>query len=113
GGRSARRAVDITRPDLRVVSIVDDGARNYHVQPSPDERLIAFDSDRDGERGVYIASRDGSQVRRVSGPGYAAVPTWAPDSKRITFVRAERGNPKVWNLWLLALDSGDLRPLTH
>ena len=106
-------SVDVTSPDLRVISIVDDGARNYHVQPSPDERLIAFDSDRDGERGVYVANRDGSHVRRVSGVGYSAVPTWAPDSRRLTFVRAERANPRVWNLWLLALDSGELRPLTR
>jgi Tol biopolymer transport system component len=111
--RSALMAVDIASPDLRVVSIVDDGARNYHVQPSPDDRRIAFDSDRDGERGVYVANRDGSRVRRVSGPGYAAVPTWAPDSRRIAFVRAEPNNPKVWNLWLLALDTGELQRLTH
>ena len=52
-------------------------------------------------------------MRRVSGPGYAAVPTWAPDSRRLAFVRAERDNPKVWNLWLLALDTGELRRLTH
>jgi Tol biopolymer transport system component len=111
--RSALMAVDIASPDLRIVSIVDDGARNYHVQPSPDDRYIAFDSDRDGERGVYVANRDGSRVHRVSGPGYAAVPTWAPDSKRMAFVRAEPANPKVWNLWLLALDTGELRRLTH
>jgi len=111
--RSALMSVDIASPDLRVVSIVDDGARNYHVQPSPDDRHIAFDSDRDGERGVYVANRDGSRVRRVSGPGYAAVPTWAPDSRRLAFVRAEPDNPKVWNLWLLTLDTGELRRLTH
>ena len=111
--RSALMAVDIASPDLRVVSIVDDGARNYHVQPSPDDRFIAFDSDRDGERGVYVANRDGSRVHRVSGPGYAAVPSWAPDSRRLAFVRAEPANPKVWNLWLLAQDTGELKRLTH
>ena len=113
GTRSALMAVDIASPDLRVVSIVDDGARNYHVQPSPDDRFIAFDSDRDGERGVYVANRDGSRVHRVSGSGYAAVPSWAPDSRRLAFVRAEPANPKVWNLWLLALDTGELQRLTH
>jgi Tol biopolymer transport system component len=113
GTRSALMAVDIASPDLRIVSIVDDGARNYHVQPSPDDRFIAFDSDRDGERGVYVANRDGSRVHRVSGSGYAAVPSWAPDSRRLAFVRAEPANPKVWNLWLLALDTGELQRLTH
>ena len=109
--RSALKVADLSG-DLRVFTIVDDGSRNYHVQPSPDSRSIAFDSDRDGERGVYIANRDGTDVRRVSGPGYAAVPTWAPDSKRIAFIRAEAHNPRVWNLWLLSLESGDMRQLT-
>jgi Tol biopolymer transport system component len=99
--------------DLRVITIVDDGARNYHVQPSPDGRLLAFDSDRDGERGVYVANRDGSAVRRISGPGYAAVPTWSPDGRRIAYIRAEPGHPKVWNLWLQTIDGGHITQLTH
>lgn len=98
--------------DLGVMTIVDDGARNYHVQPSPDGRLIAFDSDRDGERGVYVARRDGTDVRRISGAGYAAVPAWAPDGRRIAYGRAEAGNPKVWNLWLQGIDEGQARRLT-
>ena len=98
---------------LRVMSIVDDGAKNYHVQPSPDGQRIAFDSDRDGERAVFIARRDGTNVRRVSGPGYAAVPMWSPDGRQLAYVRAEERNRGVWNLWLLAVDSGELRQLTH
>ncbi len=98
--------------DLQVMTIVDDGARNYHVQPSPDGRSIAFVSDRDGERGVYVARRDGTDVRRVSGGGYAAVPTWSPDGRRIAYIRAEPSNPKVWNLWLQSVDGGDAARLT-
>jgi hypothetical protein len=98
--------------DLRVMKIVDDGARNFHVQPSPDGTRVAFDSDRDGERGVYIANRDGTGVRRVSGAGYAAVPTWSPDGGRLAFIRAEADRPRVWNLWLLTLDTGETRRLT-
>jgi TolB protein len=86
------------------MTIVDDGARNYHVQPSPDGRMIAFDSDRDGERGVYVATSTGADVRRISAPGYAAVPTWSPDGRRVAYVRSEPGNAKVWNLWLQPID---------
>jgi len=122
-GRSgdARSAIKVATPadnspDLHVITVLDDGARNYHAQPSPDGQMVAFDSDRDGERGVYIVNRDGTNVRRVSGGGYAAVPSWSPDGRRLAYVRAEPENPKVWNLWLLSLDPGApmaARRLTH
>jgi hypothetical protein len=105
---AAARAGD----QLRVMSILDDGARNYHVQPSPRGDRVAFDSDRDGERGVYVANRDGTGVRRVSGGGYAAVPTWSPEGTQLVFTRPEVDRPRVWNLWLLTLATGQSQRLT-
>jgi Tol biopolymer transport system component len=96
-----------------VLRVVDERSKNDHVRVSPDGRSIAFDSDRDGQRGVYVAARDGSDLRRVSGSGYAAMPAWAPDGKRLAFARADAANPDVWNLAVLSLDSGEVRPLTH
>ena len=92
-----------------VTRIVDDGSRNYHARPSPDGRLLAFDSDRDGERGVYVSAPDGSRARRVSGPGYAALPTWSPDGSQLAYIRAEAGRPSVWNLWVQPLDGAARR----
>jgi catechol 2,3-dioxygenase-like lactoylglutathione lyase family enzyme/transcriptional regulator with XRE-family HTH domain len=97
---------------VRVAPVVADNARNFHARPSPDGTHIAFDSDRDGERAVYVADADGGQARRVSGKGYAAVPSWSPDGRSLVFVRAEPGRPRTWNLWQLTLASGDLRRLT-
>ena len=97
---------------LRITRVVDDHAKNYHARPSPDGEYIAFDSDRDGERGVYVANVDGSNVRRVSGPGYAAIPSWSPDGARLAFVRAEQDQAKVWNLWTVDLATGDMHRLT-
>jgi Tol biopolymer transport system component len=111
--RSALVSAGSLDGDLRVMKLVDDGARNYHVQPSPDGTRIAFDSDRDGERGVYVATHVGTDVRRVSGAGFAAMPTWSPDATRLTFVRTEPDRPRVWNLWLLTLASGEMRQLTR
>ena len=97
---------------LRITRIVDDAANNFHVRPSPDGSRIAFDSDRDGIRGVYVADDDGKHVRRVSGEGFAAVPSWSPDGRTLAFVREEPGKPKVWNLWTLQLESGQMRQIT-
>jgi TolB protein len=98
---------------LRITRIVDDAANNFHVRPSPDGSRIAFDSDRDGVRGVYVADADGKHVRRVSGDGFAAVPSWSPDAGRLAFVRAEAARPKVWNLWTLDLSNGETRQITN
>jgi hypothetical protein len=97
---------------LRITSIVDDGANNFHVRPSPDGTRIAFDSDRGGVRGVYVADADGRNVRRVSPEGFAAVPSWSPDGRTLAFVRAEASRPQVWNLWTLDLATGDLEQIT-
>ena len=106
GHRRRRRSV------LRITRIVDDAANNFHVGRRLTASRIAFDSDRDGVRGVYVADADGKHVRRVSGEGYAAVPSWSPDGRTLAFVRAEPSNPKVWNLWTLELESGEMRQIT-
>ena len=117
--RDARSAIEAatagseTGGDLAIMTIVDDGARNYHAQPSPDGRFVAFDSDRDGVRGVYVANRDGSQVRRLSGAGYAAVPTWSRNSEWLAYVREEADKPSVWNLWMQPATGGRARRLTN
>ena len=108
--RADRNDTDAT---LHVATILDDGSKNYHVQVSPNGEQVAFDSDRDGERGVYLARSDGSGVRRVSGEGYAAMPRWSPDGRRLSLLRGEPDRPKVWNLWVLDVASGDLTRITE
>jgi Tol biopolymer transport system component len=93
--------------------LINDRARNYHPRLSPDGTRVAFDSDRDGERAVYIADRNGGRVTRVSGRGYAAVPSWSPDGTRLAFIKAEPDRAQVWNLWLLNVATGDLRRVTN
>ena len=97
---------------LRITSVIEPRANNFHAKPSPDGSQIAFDSDRDGARGVYVSSVDGRHVRRVSGEGFAAIPSWSPDGKTLAFVRAEPSEPDVWNLWTVELASGETRRLT-
>jgi TolB protein len=106
GGADSRRSI------LRITSVVDPNARNFHARPSPDGKRIAFDSDRDGHRGVYVADVDGRNVRRVTGEGFAAIPSWSPDGGTLAFVRAERERPDVWNLWTVDVASGYTRRLT-
>lgn len=98
---------------VHVLSIANDRGRNYHPHLSPDGSTIAFDSDRDGSRGIYLASRDGRHVRRVTPlDQYAAFPAWSPDGSRLAFVQSEPLEPTVWNVWSTDLRSGATRRLT-
>ena len=108
GPRSAimRADTDDNGMVLRVTEVVADRGSNFHPRPSPDGQLLAFDSDRDGERGIYVADSNGRNVRRVSGPGFATVPSWSPDGRRLAFVRAEPGKPRVWNIWTVDMPGG-------
>lgn len=115
GDASVLKVAHTTRSGeiAEVSSIVEDRARNFHVRPSPDGSRIAFDSDRDGTRGIFVAATDGSGAVRISGPGYAAVPSWSPDGTRLAFVRAEADAPRVWNLWTSAPDGSQIQRRTH
>ena len=95
-----------------VTKLLDDGAANYHVTMSPDGAMIAFDSDREGLRGVYVADADGTNARRISGDGYASVPSWSPDGHHVAFVKAEPHRSSVWNVWLASPDGQTLRRVT-
>ena len=102
-------------PDGRVSAVstvLRDGASNFHVVPSPDGSRIAFDSDRDGERAVFVARADSSGVQRVSGAGFAAVPSWSPDGAQLAFVKADERDARVWNVWIADLQSGRLRQVS-
>jgi WD40-like Beta Propeller Repeat len=86
------------------------GPKTYNVQLSPDGKRVAFDSDRSGTRAVYVADRNGKNLRRVSGVGVAERPVWSPNSRRLAFMRA--GRTGVWNLWTVELETGTLRQVS-
>jgi Tol biopolymer transport system component len=79
----------------------------FAIEPawSPDGRLIAFVSKRDGVSHVYVMHADGTGIRRLTdAKAEDGGPTWSPDGRRIAFAREGA-------LFVVASDGGPARRL--
>jgi Tol biopolymer transport system component len=98
-------------PDADPRSTQRDSEAAEGVRVSPDGKWMAFESDRGGVRGVWIARRDGSGAQRISGPRLAARPTWSPDGSRLIFLERQFRRPDVWSIWMAEVPGGSARRL--
>jgi Tol biopolymer transport system component len=81
----------------------------FQVQPawSPDARLIAFASRRDGRSHIYVMRADGSGIRRITSSRMDDDhPAWSPDGRWIAFAREGA-------LFVIAVGGGRPRRLGH
>lgn len=70
---------------------------------SPDDRQIAFASNRAGKFQIFAMNSDGSNVRRLTeDKGEDSAPAWAPDGASIVFVSDREGEHP--SLFLMAAD---------
>jgi Tol biopolymer transport system component len=64
---------------------------------SPDGRKIAFVSDRDGNREIYVGNADGSSPHRLTdNPAIDQFPAWSPDSSKLAFGTNRDGNDEIY-----------------
>lgn len=86
--------------------------------PTPSPPLpcsIAFDSDRDGNREIYVMGPDGENPRNLSNhPAEDWDPAWSPDGKQIAFVSNRIINDMEGHfIYVMAADGSAFRQLTH
>jgi TolB protein len=85
---------------------------------SPDGKLLAFTSNRDGKPQIYLMNADGAGLRRLSTGIYSDFsPTWSPDGNWIAFASTRENQTDIYmvdingnNLTRLTTKTGD-RPV--
>ena len=85
---------------------VDGPAADEQTDPrldAPFDARIAFTSTREGQQHIYVATVDGSQIRRLA---RGARPTWSPDGRWIAFT-ASNGN--IGELRVIGVDGSGER----
>ena len=82
--------------------------RDQRAVWSPDGQEIAFESQRDGDKSIWLMDADGSNKRRVV---EGREPSWSPDGKIIAFTSsAFDGNDEIY---LIEVDGSDRVRLTN
>lgn len=102
----------------RITSLVQDAA---YPDWSPDGKMIAFQSYKDGTFHIWAMSPDGSQVRPLTSGYYDdREPQFSPDGTKIVFSsdRPAVGSPAgvaggSYNVWVLTVATGQLTEVTH
>lgn len=103
-----------TQPDLyvknvdgvAVTQLTSDPAADLQPSLSPDDRKVAFASNRTGSWDIWIMDIDGGQPIQVTdGPGDEMHPSWSPDGTKLVYCNLPRGAGQ-WELWVANSEVG-------
>jgi len=96
-GRWARRAPPPAEASFRYLTF---SGRDASPAASPDGRLVAFSSDRDGRPRIWLEQlAGGGEVALTSGPD--DLPRFSPDGAQILFSRDTGGGPALYRVPVL------------
>lgn len=100
----------LTLADGNVTRLTDTRAANTSPVWSLDGTQIAYVSNQDKQREIYLMNADGSGSRRLTHrPGNDFSPRWLPDGSQIIFA----SDQDDYNIYSFDVQSGVVRKLTH
>ena len=74
---------------------------------------IAFYSDRDGDREIYVMNADGSGLEQLTDNDSSdRFPAWSPDGGRIMFVSDRDNNVEMYDIYVMNADGSGVEQLT-
>jgi Tol biopolymer transport system component len=84
----------------------------YKATPfwSPDGRVLAYSSDREGPEAIYLRDMETGRERKLTGPfaGAQVRGAWSPDGTKIAFLSAHDGSGNA-STYVADVDSGEIR----
>ncbi|MEN3330895.1 MAG: hypothetical protein V7641_260 [Blastocatellia bacterium] len=95
------------------------GGQSWEAQPrfSPDGKLIAFTSDRDGGDNIWVMDSDGKNRRQVTKETYRLVnsPTWTPDGQYLLVRKhfVDQRSLGAGEIWMYHITGGNGVQLTE
>ncbi|MBI5302223.1 MAG: PD40 domain-containing protein [Chloroflexi bacterium] len=94
-----------------ILQLTDDHAADVRPAWSPDNKTIAYQSNREGAYHIYLVNADGSNPRALTkGSSDDRHPIWMPDGKAILFDSFDGSRREIWMVNVL---DGNLKQLTN
>ena len=97
-----RTSAPVTKPPVSrakstLVRMTNNNAMDCEPAWSPDGNRMAFWSNRDGGKEIYVMNADGSNIKRLTNNLADDVnPSWSPDGSRILFESERDGNRELY-----------------
>ncbi|MEX2537756.1 MAG: hypothetical protein WD646_03790 [Actinomycetota bacterium] len=90
------------------------GSTPVRAEASPDGATIAFDTNRDGNREIYLMAGDGSGQHNITNePSGEIGPAWSPDGNRIAFLTDRDHAGVTTELYVMNADGSNAIRLTN
>lgn len=87
----------VSRAKSTLVRLTNNNAMDCDPAWSPDGNRIAFWSNRDGGKEIYVMNADGSNIKRLTNNRAEDVnPSWSPDGSKILFESDRDGNRELY-----------------
>ena len=94
-----------------IMKLTNNTAEDWHPEISSDGKQIAFMSDRDGNREIYIMNSDGSNQKRLTfnAADEFWYPSWSPDGSKIIFSSYDENEEK--HIYMMNKDGSSVKKI--